>query len=265
MKRPVITLLTDFGTRDAYAASMKGVILGINPDAVLVDITHDVEPQNIVEGAFLLGEAFSSFPKGTIHVAVVDPGVGGPRRPVLIVTAGYVFIGPDNGLFSFALRREEVKRIVLLDRPEYFRTPVSATFHGRDLFAPVAARLSLTGRPGRFGRPVESLERLSLPEPVEKGRRLTGRILHEDRFGNLVSNIGGERLARFTGGRPFVIRAGKGAIRSLSRTYGDVAAGSALALEGSGGLIELSVRGGHAGKALGLKRGDTVTIRISES
>jgi S-adenosyl-L-methionine hydrolase (adenosine-forming) len=264
MKHPIITLLTDFGTRDAYVASMKGVILGINPNAHLIDITHDVEPQNIVEGAFLLGEAFSSFPKGTIHVAVVDPGVGGPRRPVLIVTAGYFFIGPDNGLFAFALAREEVRKIVLLDRAGFFRTPVSATFHGRDLFAPVAAHLSLAGRPVRFGRSVETMEPLCLPEPLEKRRRLTGQIIHEDRFGNLVSNIGAGRLARFTEGRPFVIRAKKRAIRSLSRTYGDVDRGSALAVAGSSGLIELSVREGRAGKVLGLRRGDPVIIEISE-
>jgi S-adenosyl-L-methionine hydrolase (adenosine-forming) len=265
MKRSIITLLTDFGTRDAYVASMKGVILGINPYAALVDITHDVEARNVMEGAFLLGEAFSSFPKGTIHVAVVDPGVGGPRRPVLIVTAGYFFIGPDNGLFAFALRREKVRRIVLLDRAGFFRTPVSATFHGRDLFAPVAAHLSVAGRPGRFGRPVETVEPLCLPEPFEKGRRLTGQILHEDRFGNLLSNIGAERFARFTEGRPFVIRAKKRAIHSLSRTYGDVDRGSALALAGGSGLIELSVREGHAGKVLGLRRGDPVTIELSKA
>src|SRR5512137_319006 len=156
MRRPIITLLTDFGTRDQYVASMKGVILGINPQCSLVDITHEVRPQDIEEGAFILANAFSSFPKGTIHVAVVDPGVGGPRKPVLLVTRNCFFLGPDNGLLSLAAQADTVKQAIELTNPKFFLPRISATFHGRDIFAPVAAHLSLGTRPAVLGPTLDS-------------------------------------------------------------------------------------------------------------
>ena len=157
MRKPVITLLTDFGTKDHYVASMKGVILSINPRCLPIDITHQVSPHDILEGAFILANAYSFFPRGTIHLAVVDPGVGGLRKPVLLVTQNYYFVGPDNGLFTMITQKESVKQIIELDTQKYHLSKVSTTFHGRDLFAPVAAHLSLGIKPNAFGHKIDSL------------------------------------------------------------------------------------------------------------
>jgi len=165
MRKPIITLLTDFGTEDYYVASMKGVILKINPRCTLIDITHHVSPHDIKEGAFLLANAYSFFPKGTIHLSVVDPGVGGPRNPILIVTTNYFFVGPDNGLFLFALKREKVKKVVALTNQKYFLSQMSTTFHGRDLFAPVAAHLSLGVKPEAFGPELDSWTEIDFEKP----------------------------------------------------------------------------------------------------
>src|SRR5512139_3136461 len=150
-KWPIITLLTDFGLKDPYVASMRGVILSINPKCILVDITHQVDSHDIKEGAFILGQAYSNFPHGTIHLSVIDPGVGSGRKPILVVTENYYFVGPDNGLFTIALCRERVKQVVGLTNQKFFRSEISSTFHGRDIFAPVAAYLSLGVRPESFG------------------------------------------------------------------------------------------------------------------
>src|SRR4030043_1230709 len=147
MRNPIITLLTDFGLKDPYVASMKGVILSINPQCTLVDITHQVSPHDIREGAFILAQTYSTFPKGTIHLSVVDPGVGSARKPILIVTKNYFLMGPDNGLFAFAVKRETLKQVVVLTNQKFFLSEISSTFHGRDIFAPVAASPALGGKP----------------------------------------------------------------------------------------------------------------------
>jgi len=260
MRKPIITLLTDFGTKDHYVASMKGVILNINPRCFLIDITHDVISHDIQEGALILANTFSYFPKGTIHLSVVDPGVGSTRKPVLIVTQNYFFVGPDNGLFGLVTQRERVKQVVVLTRKEYFLPDVSMTFHGRDIFAPVAAHLSLGVRPGAFGYKTESLKEIGIRRPIVKNGKLSGEILHIDTFGSLVSNIDEERLFQFIRGRPFVIRAGGKGIRELKRGYWEGKKGEPIALIGSGGFLELSVREGNAQKMLKAKRGDPVQI-----
>jgi len=260
MRNAIVTLLTDFGTRDHYVASMKGVILRINPRCTLVDITHHISPHNIKEGAFVLNSAFSSFPKGTIHLSVVDPGVGGPRRPLLFVTSDYFFIGPDNGLFTLILRREKVKAVVALNNFKFFLSKVSTTFHGRDLFAPVAAYLSLGVKPERFGNRVDSWVEIPFQQPVKKEKSMVGEIFHVDTFGNLISNIDGERLLRFTRDRPFVVRLGKRAIHSLRKGYWEGRRNEVIALIGSGGYLEVSVREDNAKKVLKAKEGDKVEI-----
>lgn len=262
---PIITLLTDFGTKDHYVASMKGVMLGINPGCTLVDISHHVDPQDIEGGAFLLASAFSSFPRGTIHLSVVDPGVGGPRRPILIVTANYYFIGPDNGLFSLSLLREKVEQVIILTKEKYFLSPVSPTFHGRDLFAPVAAHLSSGVKPEAFGDRADAWVELSLAKPEQKARELVGEILHIDVFGNLVSNIDEQSLSGFAGCRPYSIRVGRHAFRGLKRGYWEGRKGEPIGLIGSGGMLEISVRDGNAQKRLKVKRGDPVRISIANS
>lgn len=260
MKNSIITLLTDFGTKDPYVASMKGAILNINPRCSLVDITHDVIPHDIQEGALILANTFSYFPRGTIHLAVVDPGVGSARRPVLLVTPNYFFVGPDNGLFGLVTQRERVKQVVVLSRKEYFLPEVSMTFHGRDIFAPAAAHLSLGVKPSAFGYKTRSLKELGIRRPIVKDGKLLGEILHIDTFGNLVSNIDGEKLFQFTRGRPVVIRAGGKGIRELKRGYWQGKKGEPIALIGSGGFLEICVREGNAQKMLRAKRGDPIRI-----
>jgi len=262
MRNSVITLLTDFGTKDHYVTSMKGAILNINPRCTLIDITHHITPHDIKEGAFILGNAYSSFPKGTIHLSVVDPGVGGLRKPILLVTTNYFFVGPDNGLFTFALKREKVKKAVALTNPKYFLSPVSNTFHGRDLFAPVAAYLSLGVKPEAFGPELSSWGEFDFKKPRIREGRLIGEILHIDAFGNLISNIDKEQLFHFVKDHSFVIRVGKRTIRGLKKGYWEGKRNEAMALIGSGGFLEISVREGNAQKRLRVKKGDQVTIVI---
>jgi len=264
MRKPVITLLTDFGTKDHYVASMKGVILNINPRCILIDITHQVSPHDIREGAFILANAYSYFPKGTIHLSVVDPGVGGRRKPILLVTQNYYFVGPDNGLFTKITQKECVKQIIALDKQKYHLSKVSTTFHGRDIFAPVAAHLSLGIKPNAFGHKIDSLGWLGFEGPFIKEGKLLGEILHVDTFGNLVSNIDEGKLFRFIQGRPFVIRAGRKTIRGLKKGYWEGKKDEAIALLGSGGFLEISIREGNAQKVLKVKRGDPIQIIITE-
>ena len=262
MRKSIITLLTDFGTKDHYVASMKGAILNINPQCTLVDITHHVKPHDIEEGAFILATAYSFFPKGTIHLCVVDPGVGGPRKPLLFVTTDYFFVGPDNGIFTLALQRERVKQIVALTNQKYFLSQVSTTFHGRDIFAPVVGHLSLGVKPNTFGKEVHFWTKSTFRKGRVEGRKLVGEILHIDAFGNLISNINEEQLSHFVKKNPFVIRAGKRILRSLKKGYWEGKKGKAMALFGSGGFLEISVREGSAQKILKLKRGDPITVVI---
>jgi S-adenosylmethionine hydrolase len=261
MKTPIVTLLTDFGTKDYYVASMKGVILGINPRCTLVDITHEVSPQNIMEGAFLLTGACSYFPRGTIHIAVVDPGVGSPRKPILIETKNYFFIGPDNGLLTLAARKYGIRQAIVLTNKEYFLSEVSATFHGRDIFAPVAGHLSLGCTPSSFGKRAKHWVTLDLSKPKIKGDTLTGEIVHIDRFGNLIGNIGKEELSRFIKGGSFLIRAGEKTIKGLKKGYYEGKKNELIALFGSGGYLEISVREGNAQKILKARRGDRIYVQ----
>jgi S-adenosylmethionine hydrolase len=262
MRKPIITLLTDFGTKDHYVASMKGVILNINPQCLLIDITHQVNPHDIEEGAFILASTYSYFPKGTIHLSVVDPGVGGARKPLLLVTQNYCFVGPDNGLFTLVAQREKVKQVVVLTKKKYFLSKVSSTFHGRDIFAPVAAHLSLGIKPNAFGYETNSLKEIGFQKPVVKEGKLLGEIHHIDAFGNLVSNIDERKLFRFIQSRPFVIRAGRKVISGLKTGYLESKKGEPIALLGSGGFLEVSVREGNAQKMLRVKKGDPITVMI---
>ncbi len=262
MRHPIITLLTDFGLNDHYVASMKGVIVGINPRCILVDISHQVAPQDVEEGAFVLAAAFASFPPGTIHLGVVDPGVGGPRRPLLVVTENYYFIGPDNGLFSLALRRENIKRVIVPTNKSFFLPRTSSTFHGRDVFAPVAAHLSLGVTPANFGSSTGEWADLGLNRPERKGKELTGEIIHVDAFGNLVSNIDEKSLFDFIRDRRFSVQAGRCRTRGLKRGYWEGRKGETLALLGSGGFLEIAVREGNARKKLKAGRGDKIKVTL---
>ena len=251
-----ITFMTDFGTRDAYVAAMKGVAYSICPDAVLVDITHEIPPQDVPTGAYVLADAAPMFPKGTIHVCVVDPGVGTTRRGVAIETDDGIFVGPDNGLFGLCLRRTPARRSVSLENPELRRPLVSSTFHGRDIFAPAAAHLASGVDLSRFGPAVHDLARLPLPQPVKHKGSIEGEVVHVDRFGNLVTNIDAAALP--------VVRSvdiGFVSIAGLASTFGSAAHGELLALVGSSGFLEVSVRDGSATDRLGIGRGTMVVVR----
>jgi S-adenosylmethionine hydrolase len=263
MKNPIITLLTDFGTKDHYVASMKGVILRINPSCTIIDISHDIEPQDIIEGAFLLGNSFSYFPKGTIHLSVVDPGVGSPRNPVLVVTPNYFFIGPDNGFFEFVKKKEKLEQTVVLTNGKYFLPVVSQTFHGRDIFAPVAAHLSLGIKPSAFGHKAGPLKELGMREPIIRDGKLLGEILYIDHFGNLISNIDEKTLFQFARGRFFVIRIRRRSIRHVKKGYWEGRGDDPIGLIGSSSFLEVSVREGSAQKTLKAKRGDPIVISTS--
>ncbi len=267
----IITLTTDFGTRDPYVGIMKGVILGINPRATLVDITHEIEPQNVRQGAFLLAAAVPYFPTGTIHLVVVDPGVGTARRPVAVQSGETLFVAPDNGILSLALGREF--RAVHLDRPEYWLPDVSNTFHGRDIFAPSTAHLSLGVPLQAMGSPVGDLIRLDpiarqLDTPLAVGlpfrtrRAILGRVIHIDRFGNCITNVPKSMLTLVYYTKSTLSIAGR-SLQGIQRTYSDVERGQPLALVGSTGYLEIAVREGSAASQLGIHLGDQVTLTIS--
>jgi S-adenosylmethionine hydrolase len=252
----VVTLLTDFGTRDAYVAAMKGVILGICPEARLVDVTHEVPPQNVRAAAFLLAQAAPYFPRGTIHLAVVDPGVGSARRAVAVLTERAVFVGPDNGLFSLCLRNAPAWRAVEIANPRLRAAQVSSTFHGRDLFAPAAAHLARGVPFSELGPPVQDLVEIALQAPEVRGGVASGQVLHVDVFGNLVTDLAPEHLPTSAH-----LEVEGHHIGALVRTYADVSEGALCALVGSSGLVEISVRNGSAAERLGVGVGASVRAK----
>lgn len=257
-----IVLLTDFGLDDWYVAAMKGVLLSRAPDAALVDLTHGIPPGEVRRAAFVLGEAWPSFPEGTVFLAVVDPGVGGGRRPLAVRAAGRHFVGPDNGVLTPALERTDARAFVL-DPRRLGPGALSATFHGRDLFAPAAARLALGADPAALGEPSPDPLRLPPERPTRDADGLRGRIRHVDRFGNCISDLRREDLEEHLAGRSpagLVVRAGGIEIAGLSRTYADVPEGELLALVGSGGRLEISARGASAAGRLGLGPGSEVEV-----
>ena len=252
--RNLITLLTDFGSKDHYAGAMKGVILGINPDARIVDVTHEVEKYNILEAAFKLKSYYSHFPPGTVHVVVVDPGVGGPRRPIAAQAGGYFFVGPDNGVFSPVFDSVDNQRIVEITNTAYMLGHVSGTFHGRDIFAPAAAHLSSGLGISELGIDALSPVSVDIPEPSVSDNEITGEVLYGDSFGNLVTNIPGAML-----GPESKVYVGRHRIDRISGSYGEAGKGGLLAILGSTGLLEIAVNQGSAKEVLNMKR---VMVRV---
>lgn len=250
LARPVITLLSDFGLSDSYVAAMKGGIIGLCPRARLVDVTHLVAPQAVCSAGYLLASCYRDFPPGTIHLAVVDPGVGSARRALAVRAGGYLFVGPDNGILTLVLEREPAWEARALTHPELPHRPLSATFHGRDLFAPAAARLA-SGWPFEELGPAVTPIRPDWYRAVMDHDELRGRIIHFDHFGNAVSNIGAEQLAGCEG-RCEVRLASSGKRLPLHRTYAEVPVGQPLALIGSSGYLELAINRGSARQALQL-------------
>jgi S-adenosylmethionine hydrolase len=257
MRKRIITLLTDFGTKDGYVGAVKGVIKRINPQAEIVDITHEVDSYDILGAAFALNNFYRYFPKGTIHLAVVDPGVGGLRQPILVKTKDFFFVGPDNGIFSFIYQIEEITDIIVISDQKYFLAEPSRTFHARDVFAPVAAYLSLGIKIDEFGSPAKECMKFVIPEPESRGKSLKGEIIHIDRFGNLITNIPADFLENK---KHAEIRVGKGSIKGMSRSYFAIKEKELGALIGSSNFLELAVNQGSAQKLLKANVGDSVRI-----
>jgi len=258
----IITLTTDFGLDDAYVAAMKGVILGINPEVRLVDICHTVRPQNISQAAFILSTAYPCFPSGTIHLAVIDPGVGSKRQAIILRTPSAYFVAPDNGVLSYVVDEyitDKVKmEIISITNPRFWRSPVSTTFHGRDIFAPVAAYLSLGHQLSEFGESIATISTFPIIRPQEKSNgSMAGSILHIDSFGNLITNIRNQDLPEKAGTLVIEIRGRK--ITGLSGSYTE--SEGLIILTGSSGYLEISVKNGSAQDILCAKVGDELTVQ----
>lgn len=256
---PVITLLTDFGTADYFVGAVKGAILSINPQAVIADITHKIAAQDVEAAAFMLLASYETFPAGTIHVAVVDPGVGSARRPIVVSAAKQFFVGPDNGIFSYIYDREPSHQVVHVTSDRYFRPSPSTTFHGRDIFAPVGAALSIGVRPEDLGPLINNEVRLktSLKPEVLKNGNIKGRIIHIDRFGNCITNFTRDILDPTK--RPALLIKRK-TIRTFRDFYSGARKTDLFALWGSAGFLEISMNSHSAAKALQAKRGDPVIL-----
>ena len=253
----IITLTTDFGLQDSYVAAIKAVILSLLPEARLVDISHEVPAQDVAHAAFLLKSSALLFPAGTVHLAVVDPGVGSTRRAMAIAAQDHFFVGPDNGLFTDFLGPSS--QVVLLNRPEFFRAKVSATFHGRDLFAPVAAHLARGVELSSLGAPLADPVKLPRPQPKVLPDRIVGEVIHVDRFGNLITNITADLIPPHS----FIRIKGKD-IPGLSLHYQSAPAGTLLALIGSTNLLEISLPEDSAALVLKVRPGQTVEVLLPE-
>lgn len=254
MSSPRITLTTDFGTRDYFVGAMKGVILGLCPAAQLVDLTHEIAPYAVAEGAYLIGQIYACYPEGTVHLAVVDPGVGSTRRALAIAAGRQLFVGPDNGLFSWVLQKETAVVHELTDR-QFWRSVVGPTFHGRDVFAPVSAHLAAGVPIDQLGPLVKDPVLLPGFVPQLTPEEWQGSVLHVDRFGNAITN-----LPELLPGRRFELEAGSARITKAVKHFDQIAAGDAAVLLGSAGLLEVAVKQGSASERFGLQPGSPVRL-----
>ena len=262
----MLTLVTDFGATDEYSGVVKGAALRINPDLTIVDISHAVEPQNISQGARMIFAAYRYFPEKTIHTCIVDPGVGGNRRIVALETRHYRFLAPDNGILTHILDAESVANVVSVENPDYFHDTVSATFHGRDIFAPVAGHLSRGTPLENLGPVVPASGMVRLKEPMPKqaaDETLTGEVTGCDHFGNLITNIDFQAVQELTGGQPrrLSVTVGGKSIRGLADNYESGAGGEAMAIIGSRGFLEIAVYAKSAAATLRVGSQDVVVLR----
>jgi S-adenosylmethionine hydrolase len=262
MRRPIITLLTDFGYRDHYVGAMKGVILGICPDAQLVDISHEIAPWSIEEATFTLSQAWTCFPAGTVHLIVIDPGVGSSRRPLIAGAAGHFFVAPDNGVLTMVYDAVPAHEVREITETRYLRQPVSQTFHGRDIFAPVAARLATGLAPAEFGGLISDHQRLGFGKPVQTGPATwTGTVLKIDRFGNLITNLDSGTWSGLAG-QSFEMRIAGHCVSRMACNYAEMQPGELCVIAGSAGLLEVSLNRGNAAASTGARSGDTLELRV---
>jgi hypothetical protein len=261
MTRPILTLTTDFGLTDHFAGTMKGVILGICPAAQIVDISHGVTPFEIAEGAYLIAQAWRYFPKKTVHVVVVDPGVGTARRPILVEAGGHYFLGPDNGVLSMVYLHEKSK-VRHVSNEKYFRHPVSHTFHGRDIFAPVGAHLAAGVTPARIGKVMQDYLKPEFEKPHRAGKRTwIGRILKIDRFGNIITNFHVSDFGDLET-RNFTLALGPQEVTALARNYAECAPGELFLILGSSGYYEVSLHQGSAAKHVKCEPGAAIELVV---
>jgi S-adenosylmethionine hydrolase len=264
MPGPLLTLTTDYGTSDQLVGTLKGVILKIQPDAQIVDINHSVVPYDVLDGALCIGAAYRYFPSKTVHIVVVDPGVGTERRPILVSANNQYFVAPDNGVLSLIYDHEDPIVVRHITSEHYFQRPISPTFHGRDIFAPVAAWLAKNWQTEAFGEAITDFTRFTLPRPKAQDGNLRGAVLRVDHFGNLMTNFTLEDLpeamrqpgpARFTvAGKP---------VKQFVETFAEGPAGEPVALIGSTGFLEIAVNKGNAARVLGVGRGAEVVLQIA--
>ncbi|MFQ5818108.1 MAG: S-adenosyl-l-methionine hydroxide adenosyltransferase family protein [Terriglobia bacterium] len=265
-RRPLITLLTDFGSADYYVGAMKGAILNVNPEAEIIDITHDVTPHDILDAAFTLAQVYPYYPTRTVHLVVVDPGVGTTRRPILASGDNHYFIAPDNGVLSFIYPQQEKLTVREISAEHYFLSPVSQTFHGRDIFSPVAAYLSKGIEPYQFGEEIANFVRLQVPKPQAlHAKAFKGIVLKIDRFGNAITNISrGDVPALFADQTPaFKLKVGQKEISKLVRAYGEGGQNEVFAILGSSGYLELATNRGAAARLLGINRGAELALELT--
>jgi len=258
LKMKIITLLTDFGLKDPYTGIMKGVILSINPNVTIVDITHEVDPQDIREGSFIVEEYYRHFPDDTIHLCVVDPTVGSARRPIIVVKGNHLFVGPDNGIFT--LLYKSGYEAYTIENPEFMRREISSTFHGRDIFAPAAAHLSTGFHPSAFGRMVHDAARFADILPLIEGDRLAGEVVRFDRFGNAITNIHIDTLEQFIQGRSFTISINDLSFTTIHKSYYE---GDYTCLTGSSGYLEFGCFQGSFKERSGIGKGENVTVGLT--
>lgn len=264
---PIITLTSDFGYRDPFVGIMKGVMLSINPSVNIIDITHGISPQNIMEGAFAIETSFASFPHKTIHVVVVDPGVGSSRRPIIVITDHHYFVGPDNGVFSrIYSSRHETLSVINITAEHYFLPGRSSTFHGRDVFAPVAAWLSRGINVMNFGDPITDYVNIRLPVPVmSKENTIEGEVIYVDIFGNAITNIHAQKIDELRGSKPEVKTkvVVKGKEVAVKEYYSQAEDKSLYSLINSFGYLEFFVRNGSASSDFGITVGDKVSVLLT--
>lgn len=262
MPNPIITLTTDYGTNDHLVGTLKGVILKINPEATIVDITHQVAPFDLLDGALAIGSAYKYFPPRTIHVIVVDPGVGTNRRPLLVTAENQYFVAPDNGVLSLVYEREHANLVVRhITAEHYYLQPVSKTFHGRDIFAPVAAWLGKGWQTASMGEEITDYKKFALPKPKPENGVVKGVVLRIDSFGNLLTNFRPENLPEGATEKGEVnFQVGSHSVTRLVDTFASGNAGEPVAFVGSSGYVEIAVNKASAARTLGLARGAAVTL-----
>lgn len=266
MTAPLITLLSDFGLKDPYVAEMKAVILTICKNAMIVDISHMIEEFNVRMGAFILASAAPYFPEGAVHVAVVDPGVGTERRALLVQTNRAFYIGPDNGVLMLAANKNRIRHVFTLSNPKFMLPRISATFHGRDIFAPAAAYLSSGVKPEEFGPEIRDYVVPSFAHPELRARGLAGEVLHIDNFGNVITNvsIGDLKKAGINSGEQLIVgHKNNSFYANVITTYGEVERGSLSALIGGHGFLEIAVNQGNASRKMKIKTGDALNLKVA--